>query len=266
MTTIEIFWIVIVGTIVVVTLVAFIVGIVLVNQRKFIRIQQEKLRESERLQNVLREIPNRVLQAQEEERRRVSMDLHDGINQMLASIKYRLHSLRETFGRNQSQLGTSLEGVSADLHATMEEIRRISHNLRPKILDDLGFQPAVRNLCDEFTARTRIQVSSTITGLAHHLPHEIELGTFRILQEAFQNIEKHASATKVTLTVETAEAGLGMEIVDNGKGVFPVAGPDGRQNGLGMATMKERAIVMGGKLTVSSDDGMGTTIRLYVPL
>jgi signal transduction histidine kinase len=102
------------------------------------------------------------------------------------------------------------------------------------------------------------------------LPQEIELGTFRILQEALQNIEKHASATKVRVTVEKAETELEMEITDNGKGMLTAPGnigqPDSRQNGLGMSTMRERAIVMGGNLTVSSDDGNGTKIFMRVPL
>jgi two-component system NarL family sensor kinase len=273
MSTTEIFWLVIAGTTVVITLAGFLVGIVLFNQKKFIRIQQEKLDESRKLQDTLRSMPKQIVDAQEEERQRVSRDLHDGINQMLASVSYRLHTVKELFGTSDKRLAESIEGISGGIQKTMEEVKRISYNLRPKILDEFGFQPAIRNLCDDFTVRTNIQLRYELGAFPEKLLRETELGIFRIIQEALRNIEKHASATKVTLETHIENSHLIVLITDNGKGL-----PGWNDNqksstepsrGLGMTTMKERAILIGGNINIEpnpANDRRGTSITLTVPL
>ena len=269
MSTTEIFWLVVAGTTVVITLVGFLVGIVLFNQKKFIRIQQEKLNESMKLQEILRSMPKQIVEAQEEERQRVSRDLHDGINQMLASVSYRLHTVRELFAAGDKRLSESIDGISGGIQKTMEEVRRISYNLRPKILDEFGFQPAIRNLCDDFTSRTNIQMRYALDAFPEQLGRETELGIFRIIQEALRNIEKHASATMVTLETRIDNSDLIVSITDNGKGFRNEENSAGSGRGLGMTTMKERAILIGGNIVVEANqasDGRGTSITLTVPL
>jgi two-component system NarL family sensor kinase len=264
---VEILWYVFVVTGVFLLLIGVFLATILLNQRRFIKVQKEKLEESRKLEGVLRLIPQKMVDAQEEERKRVSKELHDGINQMLASIKYRLHAFTASNLPAAPQLGELAEQVSADLDRTIDEVKRISHALHPKVLDDLGFRAAVRSLIEEFRSRSAIAVDTDVELLPAGLPRETELSVFRILQEALHNIEKHASATHVRIAVVRIGSSLYLEIADNGTGFDVLAQGSSKEgaNGLGLTTMKERAILISSVLDVRSTPGRGTILTLKIP-
>ncbi|HEV8539109.1 MAG TPA: histidine kinase [Bacteroidota bacterium] len=268
----ELIWIVIVGTTIILSFIGFIIALVVVNQRRFIASQNEKLKESKRAEELLRQIPKRIIEAQEQERARVARELHDGVNQMLASIKYRLHSAKTKNSTPEPVLTESLEHLLVDLERTMEEVKRLSHNLHPKALDDLGFQAAVRSLCDEFTDRTRIPVEYRVGHLPRELNHDEEVAVFRIIQESLRNIERHAHASEVTIAMARngeENAKLKVLISDNGRGFDSASAgvnPSQRLGGLGITTMAERATIMGGRLDIQSKAGEGTIVTLHLPV
>ncbi len=152
-------------------------------------------------EEVLRSLPRLIREAQETERRRVARELHDSVNQMLASAKFRIEVVEEKLqARNPVAWRETLK-TKALLERAMNEVRRISRNLRPSELDDLGLVPAVRSLCREFSERTGLPVELDLKELPDQFSKATELDLYRILQEALNNIEKHARATRVSLKV-----------------------------------------------------------------
>ncbi len=248
-------------------IIGVFIATILLNQRRFIGVQKEKLAESKKLEDALRLIPQKMVEAQEEERKRVSKELHDGINQMLAATKYRIHALRSLTPPDAQGIGRSADAISADLDKTIDEVKRISHALHPKVLDDLGFLSAVRNLLEECRLRSGLRIEENFDDLPAHLPHDIELGVFRIIQESLHNIEKHAAARSVSVEVRRIASSLCLSIKDDGAGFDPAdADRSGnRRSGLGLTTMRERAILMSAVLEIQSVPGKGTTITLTIP-
>jgi len=257
----DVFWVIIIGTGVVLTFVAFFIISVISGQRRFIKVQGEKIAESARAEKLLRQLPEKLMEGEEQERKRLARELHDGINQMLASINYRLHTAKAKFS-NDGGLGTYIDGLLTDLGKTMEEVRRMSHNLHPKVLDQLGFNSAVQNLCSEFTERTGIPISQSLAPLPTNLSTEVQLGVFRIVQEALTNIQKHAEASEISIETKYWDSTMHITISDNGKG-FESAGRDG---GLGLTTIRERTAFLNGTVSIESAFMLGTKIVVRIPL
>jgi two-component system NarL family sensor kinase len=266
MSEVDLLWIVFIATFVIVLFAAFLIAVVVTNQKKVFRAQQEKLDESHRLAEVLRQVPNQIISAQEEERGRVAKELHDGINQMLASIKYRLHALKTQHQANENTQEAWIGMVSGELTTIMEEVRRISHGLLPKVFVDYGFSPAVRALCDGYAERTHTAITCELTDLPANLSRGSELSIYRILQEALHNIEKHAGATAVSIITERRDDFRIIRICDNGKGFETREYSDapGNRRGIGLRTMKERALLINGTLEVISSPGNGTELVLAI--
>src|SRR6267143_5588275 len=203
----DILGLVIAASLVVVIFAGFFIATVIVNQKRFIKVQEEKLRESIRLQEVLRERPRQIIKAQEEERRRVARDLHDGTSQMLSSIMYNVHAIKGLLATSDQSLSNEVtelvDTVTRDCERTLDELKGIAHNLRPKMFDEMGFDAAARTLLDDFSKRGHIGVEyvseNNPPSNSPPIPREISLGMFRILQEGLTNIEKHANATSVTV-------------------------------------------------------------------
>jgi two-component system NarL family sensor kinase len=264
---VDILWSVFVVTGIFLLIIGFFIATILLNQRKFITVQREKIAESKKLEEALRQLPQKMVEGQEEERKRVSKELHDGINQMLASIKYRIHAFRSSPAMDARGYVQCTEEISLDLDRTIEEVKRISHDLHPKILDDLGIQAAVRSLVEEFRVRSGLHVEIQNDELPPHLPRHVELGIFRIIQEALHNIEKHAAAMNVGLSIRHIGSSVYLTITDDGVGfdpALPSARRDGK-GGLGLTTMKERALMMASILDIRSLPGKGTTVTLKIP-
>jgi len=215
----------------------------------------------------LRELPRLIREAQEAERRRVARELHDSVNQILSAVKFRLQAVEERLQDKDEAAWRDTLKTKANLEKAMQEVRRISRNLRPSELDDLGLAPAVRSLCREFGERTGVAVELALSRVPRAIPDEIELNVYRILQEAFGNIEKHARARNVRLGLSREGRRLRVTIRDDGLGFDPLATPrKGRVNGMGLVDMKERAAFVGGSCLVRSSAGAGTEIVIEMPL
>lgn len=221
-----------------------------------------------RAEEVVRGMSKRILDAQEGERRRVARELHDSIIQLLSSVKFRLNMVEEQTTYPNENVQKSADKARELLERAIGEIRRISRNLRPSELDDLGLVPSIRILCEEFKERTHLNVHLEILKAPKDCPPDVQLALYRILQESLCNIEKHANATTVHVRFGRQDSILELSIRDNGRG-FDMQTANARRtrdNGLGFLDMKERVAFVGAKLTINSSEGSGTHILVEAPL
>jgi signal transduction histidine kinase/ligand-binding sensor domain-containing protein len=214
-----------------------------------------------------RSISKRIIEAQESERRRVSRELHDSVNQILASVKFRIESLEEQLPRKDRQARQEARKTKVLLNKVMTEIRRISRNLRPAELDDLGLGSAVRSLADEFAERTQITTVVKDEWPKKPLSPEVRLTLYRIIQESLTNVEKHAGAKRVKIGCMETEAEIVCTIEDNGHGIRTDEQTKARArgDGLGLLDMQERLSFIGGTLEISSVPRRGTTVTIHIP-
>lgn len=223
----------------------------------FLTVRQRRLADGK-----LQQLTQRIIDTQEEERGRVARELHDGISQMLVGVRYALELTRRKLGPDT---GDSLNKGIDQLGSAIQEVRRISRDLRPGILDDLGLGAALRALTDEFSARTGVVVSLETVVFRNRLDDDARIALYRIAQEALTNIERHAMADKVEIILRGTRQGAELRITDNGRGmVWPPPARGG--GGLGLRNMQERAQHLGGTLHVSATPGKGTSIEARVPL
>ncbi len=219
-------------------------------------------------EEALRGLPRLIRAAQEAERRRVARELHDSVIQILSSVKFRLQAMEEKLIDKHRTAWRNTLKAQVHLEKAIQEVRRISRNLRPSELDDLGLAPAVRSLCSEFGERTGVAVDLAITKLPKTLPNEMELNLYRIIQEALGNIEKHSRASRVSLRLGREASQIRAVIRDNGRGFDPQAphSKKGKPSGMGLVDMRERAAFVGGRWQLRSAPGTGTEIVVEMPL
>jgi two-component system NarL family sensor kinase len=225
-------------------------------------ITQHKRAEAE-----LRALPQKIIKAQEAERSRIAQELHDGINQMIASVKMRLRKVETSLPEMKPAAREILGRCDRLLVKVLEENRRIAHNLRPTDLDNLGLSAACASFCNEVQSRANLQVQCRITLPPKRLPEATELHLFRIVQEAINNIEKHAQAKSVKLKISCENDSVILKIQDDGCG-FDEKNSKNRKrgHGLGLSNMRERALSLGGSYDLRSTPNKGTTILVQVPL
>jgi PAS domain S-box-containing protein len=216
---------------------------------------------------VLRSLPRLIRDAQETERRRVARELHDSVNQTLASAKFRMETVEEKLQATQPAAWRETLKARTLLERAMNEVRRISRNLRPSELDDLGLIPAVRSLCSDFSERTGLPVELDIQQLPIRLSTALELDLYRIIQEALNNIERHAKATRASLRVVRNSEWLQLAIRDDGCGFDPQAAGSlrSRRPGMGLMDMQERAAFNGAQWRVITAPNAGTEILIQIP-
>ena len=226
-------------------------------------ITQHKRAEAE-----LRSLPQRIIKAQEAERSRIAQELHDGINQLIASVKMRLSRVEESLPDLKPAAREILARCNRLLVKVLEENRRIAHNLRPTELDNLGLAAACGSFCNEIQLRTNLKFECRLISPSLRLPSMIELNLFRIVQEALNNIEKYARAKSVKLRISVRENSVVLKIQDDGQGFDAKTLNAGKKmrHGLGLTNMRERALSVGGTYEITSIPGRGTTIVVRVPL
>lgn len=227
----------------------------------FLNIRERRLADAK-----LKQLTERIIDTQEEERSRVARELHDGISQILVSVRYVLELARRRIANGDPRAGESLDKGIANLGGAIQEVRRISRDLRPGVLDDLGLGPALKALLEDFADRTNIEVDFETVVFRGRLDEEARIALYRVAQEALTNIERHARASRVSLTLQGTRAGAVMRIQDNGTGL-PSAQRTGA--GLGLRNMLERIEQLGGTLTFEtarSGSRKGTLIEAIVPL
>lgn len=212
----------------------------------------------------LKQYARRVTSVQEEERARISRDLHDGVIQTLSSIRLRAgRASHVCLGKEATR---DLATVDILLKEAMEEIRRISNQLSPRVLHDLGLASAVGAFCEDFKERTGTRVNVRM-GAPFRMSGDAELGFFRIIQEAMSNVEKHSGATAVSVGLSKSASVVKLTVVDNGKG-FVMARKEKlvvSRPRFGLLNIRERVRALGGEIDIESEPGKGTRIAVRIP-
>jgi len=214
----------------------------------------------------LRALSGKILETQEAERKSIAKELHDSIGSSLTAIKYALEKKLSDMSGSPRAETISLEEVIKMVRDTMEETRRISSNLRPSILDDLGLLTAVASICREYQRLYEdVQIDTELNIKESDIPDSLKIVIYRVLQEALNNIIKHSGADHVDLSLERSEKGIEFKIEDNGKGfdlneINP--GPD-NTGGMGLEGMSERVALSHGKFDISTEKGGKTIIRAF---
>ncbi len=212
----------------------------------------------------LRQSRERLVAAQEEERRRIQRDLHDGLGPVLASMRLRLEACLDTQANGESSeapLTEDLERLYELVGQATGDIRRLVHDLRPPVLDQLGLVPALRQHCERFHRETGIVVNFEAEENLP-VPAAAEAAILRVAQESLLNVEKHARASRVDVHLERGDGWLSLEVRDNGVGM------DESRNGAagtGVGGMRERADLLGGEFRVSPVPGGGTEVAMRIP-
>jgi signal transduction histidine kinase len=207
--------------------------------------------------------------AQEEERARISRELLDEVCQRLTGTRYRVEVLQDGVPHGNRRMSRELEEVSQELDWSIKEVRRISSNLRPSVLDDFGLVAALRLLCSELHRSSGLEVTCEVPdGADDHVDRTTEIALYRIAQEALTNIGKHAKATHVELDLTREGAGVRLRVHDNGIGFSREDMEASRRagHGFGLRTMSERAELLGGRYEVDSTREAGTTVTVTLPL
>ena len=222
------------------------------------RIELAFLRMLHRLEAERRRAGSAALQAQEQERARVARDLHDEVNQSLTGLLLRLEATREAA---PPELEPQLAETKALAHQAMRELLSLARQLRPTALDDLGLTAAVAGQVEQL-GRGEIAAELDTDGDFSDLSDDAQLVVYRVAQEALSNVTRHSGAERVEVRLRRLdEGGVELTVADDGRGfAFEES-----QRGLGIGGMRERALLIGGELTIESRPGRGTTVRLTVP-
>ena len=220
--------------------------------------------ERRRAEEALRALTHRVVQAQETERGSVALDLHDNITQMLCAVLIRSQALAERLSARDGTSKQEAIKLRELLGEAANEVERISRNLRPSVLENLGLDAVLRATSTEFAERTGLTVKLDSVKLAVRLPYSTEVALYRILQEALTNVERHARARHVTLALTQSDDVVQLTIKDDGIGLDPAK--QGGKSGLGLLGMIERATSVGGVFKIESARGHGTEIKVHIPL
>jgi len=226
---------------------------------------EDALRKSERN---LRFLSSGLLAAQEKERRRIAYALHDELAQDLAVLTIEVRCIEEGLAADQTNLREACRKTHRHIIDIIENTRRLSQGLSPALLEDLGLSAAIRWMIEDFSTQTGIDVSLEMADMDHCFRSETEVIVYRIFQEAFTNIRKHAEATRVTVSAVLGVGEMTISIADNGRGFRPQSFRNRHCSGkgLGLIAMEERVRMLGRTLHRSSDDGNGTRLVFAVPL
>lgn len=231
-----------------------------ITQQKNIEIS---LRESEKR---LHQLSSQLLTAQEVERKRIALDLHDGIGQSLSAIKYSIENIvRDAQHRENPQWLRDMDDVVQSIRGTIEDTRAMAMNLRPSILDDLGVVSAIRWCCNRFKETYKhIQVESDITVQESDIEDDKKIVIYRIIQESLNNVSKHSGATEVKVSLgHEDDLATCLRIADNGRGIeMNRQGSNYRNNGMGLNSIQERAQLTGGIFNLLSNRPTGTVIEV----
>lgn len=231
-----------------------------------VAIQRARLFEAVRDQEaVARELMQRLLASQEEERRRIAQDLHDHAGQTMTALIIQLEQVRQHLdGITKSKAAAALDQLHALAEQGYEEIRRLVYDLRPLILDEHGLNAAVRSYAETQLRPAGIEVDLKLIGISDRLPRDVETAAYRIMQEATTNTLRHAQAKRLEIRIDRRTGWLIVMVRDDGRG-FDLDEGRPRKN-LGLQGMRERAGLIGGTVQILSTLGVGTTVMARLPL
>ena len=215
-------------------------------------------------QEELESLTGKLIEAQEQERRRIARELHDDFNQRLAALAVELETLERTPDAFPEPVVQQLTAVRDHIGQLSDDLHDLAYRLHPSLLDHVGLEVAMRDHVAEFTKRTGLPVMFTAREVPGTLSPEIATNLFRVMQESLQNVSKHAQATEVLVRLRGSSRGIGLSVRDNGKG-FDHESKDARVNGLGLVSMQERARGLGGFLRIHSLPRNGTKVCAWIP-
>ncbi|HEY33234.1 MAG TPA: GAF domain-containing sensor histidine kinase [Dehalococcoidia bacterium] len=249
------------------TIIGRQVGVAIENSRMY-QVERSMARQEKQVQRTLRFYLRQVTRAQEEERRRIAQELHDDTTQGLVILLHEIDELVSNSSHFTKEDTMRLEEIRQRISQISDGVRRFSQDLRPSLLDDLGLLPALEWLTSDLSNLSGIEIEMNVLGLVYRFPPETELVLFRIVQEALRNMWKHSHATRAWVTVEFKDDTVTITIKDDGIGFelpgriedLAVAGK------LGLAGMQERAQLIGARLRIQSEPGMGTTVTTELPI
>jgi signal transduction histidine kinase len=225
------------------------------------------LAQSRQMQEQLRQLSRQLLSAQEEERKKISRELHDVIAQTLTSINVRLTALRKEATLNTKGIERSIERTQKLVEHSVNIVHRFARELRPTVLDDLGLIPALHSYMKNFRAETGIRVSLSASAAVEEVNGDKRTVLYRVAQEALANVARHARATQAEVKFELLDGAIAMRIWDNGKGFDQGRRAHAnRVSRLGLLGMKERLEMVGGNFNIASGRGKGTTVLAQIPL
>ena len=206
----------------------------------------------------------KLIEAHEGEIRRIARELHDDINQRLAVVSMRLGYLKEGPPASAAEFKQEIGEVGQEITDLAADIQAVSHRLHPAKLEILGLERAAAGFCDELSNRHGVTIDVHIENIPAALPREITLSLYRVLQEALQNVVKHSASRHASVSLNGQIDTINLTVKDSGSGFDPQEAMRGR--GLGLTSMKERLKVVGGQLSIHSQQGRGTTIRAVAPV
>jgi signal transduction histidine kinase len=233
-------------------------GIASLTLTRMIRLE----RKSDAAQRKLRELSVQLRTAQEVERKHLSRELHDEVGQMLTGLRMELAALARLNWSADPEISTRITHSKTTVEQTLKLVRNIAMLMRPSMLDDLGLSPAISWQAKEFSRATGVPVETAIDPGLDGLPEQYRTCIYRIVQEALTNCARHASATRIDVTLERHDGSLALRIRDDGAGFDR---SDGAKRGLGLVGMEERIRELGGRITVRSAPGAGTEIAVALP-
>ncbi len=226
------------------------------------RIDTEQSLEANRRD--LRVLASQLLRLQEEERRRISRDLHDDINQRLALLSIDIEMLEQQLPNAPVGTVRTVRTIQDRIVELSENVRRLAYQFHPSILDDLGLSIALRRLVDDFQTRTGIDARFIGKDIPHHLAQDVVTCLYRVAQEGLANVSRHARAKNVHVELRRMRDGLQLMLTDDGVG-FDVSRDGGRGGSLGLLSMRERVSLVAGTFNIQSTPGEGTRICAWVP-
>ncbi len=234
--------------------------------KKSERHYSQLLEQSDRLQEQLRLLSRQILSAQEDERKKISRELHDVIAQTLTGINIRLATLKKEALLNTKGLDRNIARTQRLVEKSVNIVHQFARELRPAVLDDLGLIPALHSFLKTFTKRTGVRTSLTAFAAVEQLDTVKRTVLFRVAQEALTNVARHAEASRAEVRIQALPDHICMTIQDNGKSflVHDPIHPRGRKH-LGLLGMKERLEMVGGKFVVESSPGTGTVVQAQIP-
>jgi two-component system sensor histidine kinase DegS len=210
----------------------------------------------------------RVIEAQEAERQRLARQIHDGPAQSLTNLILQAEICERLFDTDPVQARMELGNLKNTVNATFQKIRDFILTLRPMMLDDLGLVPTLKQYIQDFEEKTGLSVNYTVMGRETRLPPHNEVTIFRVIQELLTNISKHAHASHVQVSLDFQEGAVVASVEDDGSGfdASEAQSTSLQRKGLGLATIRERTDMLGGKVQIESRLGRGTKVRLQVPI
>jgi len=224
------------------------------------------LEKSQQMQEELRHLSRQLLFVQEEERRKISRELHDVIAQTLTSINVRLAGLKAESASSTTELHKQITSTQRLVEKSVDIVHRFARELRPALLDDLGLIPALQAFLKGFMADTGIRTSLKVFSAIEEADGTLRTMLYRVAQEALTNVARHAKASQVEVCIESLDGTICMVIADNGQG-FEVNGKLGakKHDRLGLLGMRERVEMLGGTFRVDSAPGHATSVRVEIP-